>query len=268
MIQETVYHIVCISSSVICILLGYLMLDMKAFLKTLKAKYPMLIPRRYLIARISLGIAYVVLGTLTALQVVLDMPDETETFIPLGGLVIASSQAILFTMAILAFYNSRLANYRMIIINVIPFCCLGLLYVLSGEALEIQKEIRIMWLVLYFIQLIILSLCFLRGRKTYLASLRSHIGKSSICKAYEQQELVPLFAGTLFIGVYALVSFFFTERWMLSVFIGIYTLYYLAVGFYTLRYEKKSPLIFDLSYPDEEFPDMEKDKDADDELDE
>ena len=110
-----------------------------------------------------------------------------------------------------------------------------------------------MWLVLYFIQLAFLTYAFVKARKKYLEAVHSHLGKSPLCKRYEQRELVPLFIGTLFIGLYALASFFFTERWMLSLFITIYTIYYVAVGIYTLKYAEKGPLITDLSVPEEEF---------------
>ena len=251
--QEMIYHFVCILSSIICILMAFMLLDVRSYRKMVKEKYPQVIPHRYITARISLGIAYVILGGLTAAQTILEMPDETETFIPLSGLVIASSQALLFTMAILAFYNSKMADTRMVVLNVIPFACLMFMYLFSSDYPSYQKEIRLMWLVLYIVQLIVLTVAFYKARKKYLSVLHSHLGKSQMCTHYEQKELVPLFIGTLFIGIYALVSFFFTQRWMLSVFIVIYTIYYIAVGVYTLKYAEKGPLITDLSTSDDEF---------------
>ena len=250
--QEIIYHLTCIASSIICMLLAFLLLDIRSYWKMVREKYPQMIPRKYITARISLGIAYVLLGAITAMQILLEMPDETETFIPMPGLLIASSQALLFTMAILAFVNSRISNYRMILANILPFGCLLLLYIFAEDHPGLQKEIRIIWLVLYFIQLIVLSVCFYKAMKEYLHKVRSHIGKSRLCRKYEQRGLIPLFIGTMFIGIYALVSFFFTERWMLSAFIFIYTVYYIAVGIYTLRYAEKGPLIADLSLSDEE----------------
>ena len=251
--QEMIYHFVSIASSIICVLIAFLLLDIRSYRKMVKEKYPQVIPHRYITARISLGIAFVLLGLLTAVQTIFEMPDETETFIPLSGLIIASSQALLFTMAILAFYNSKMADRRLILVNIIPFACLIIMYVIAGDRADFQRELRQMWLVLYFIQLLVLTVAFLKARKQYLQVLRSHLGKSPMCARYEQRELVPLFIGTLFIGIYALVSFFFTERWMLSVFIIVYTIYYVAVGIYTLKYADKGPIITDLSMSEEEF---------------
>ena len=250
-IQDIVYHYVCLSSGIICVLLAFFLLDIRTFKQRAKQTCPLLLPKRYIYARISLGIAYIVLGLLTALQVLLDMPNETNTFLPLAGLVIASSQALLFTMSILSFYNSRLANYKMVWGNIIP---LALLYILhEGCATdECQQEIRIMWLIVYGIQLVEFSLTFIYARKKYEQALIQNLGPSSIISRYAQNELLPLFIGTLIIGLYALASFFFTDKWSLSIFIIIYTIYYIMVGIYTLRYADKCQSIMDISEIEEE----------------
>ena len=141
-IQDIVYHYVCLTSGIICVLLAFFLLDIRSFKKRVKKTCPVLLPKRYICSRISLGIAYTVLGILTALQVLLDMPNETETFLPLPGLIIASSQALLFTMAILSFYNSSLANYKMIWGNIIPLFMLLILHELGNGCTEFQKEVR------------------------------------------------------------------------------------------------------------------------------
>lgn len=245
--EDMVYHYVCISSGIICVLLAFFLLDVRSYKKKAKQICPVLLPIRYINARISLGIAYVVLGTLTALQVLLDMPNETNTFLPVSGLVIASSQALLFTMAILCFYNSPLANYKMIWGNLIPLIMLFILHEICWESAEYQQDIRIMWLFVYGIQLIEFSITFFYARKKYETALLTNLGKSSISARYAQKELLPLFIGTLLIGVYALASFFFTDKWSLSVFIVIYTLYYTAVGIYALLYAEKGQQIMDIS---------------------
>lgn len=248
-IQDIAYHYVCLSSGIICVLLAFFLLDIRAYKKKVKELCPVLLPTKYINARISLGIAYIVLGTLTALQVLLDMPNETETFLPLPGLIIASSQALLFTMAILCFYNSPLANYKMVWGNIIPLLLLFILHE-SCSTVSGKYEIRIMWLVVYAIQLIEFSLTFFYARRTYAAALLTNLGHTAISNRYAQKELLPLFIGTLFIGIYALASFFFKEKWSLSVFIIIYTIYYTAVGIYALSYAKKGQSIMDISEVD------------------
>ena len=246
-IQDIVYHYVCLSSGIICVLLAFFLLDVRAYKKKVKRICPVLLPRRYINARVSLGIAYIVLGVLTALQVLLDMPNETNTFLPLPGLVIASSQALLFTMAILSFYNSPLANYKMIWGNIIPLILLFILHEISYNNTLCQQEIRVMWLIVYGVQLVEFSVTFFHARRMYEAALLKNLGNSSVSAQYSQKELIPLFIGTLFIGLYALASFFFTEKWSLSIFIVIYTLYYMAVGLYALLYAEKGQKIMDIS---------------------
>ena len=251
-LQDIVYHYVCLTSGVICVLLAFFLLDIRSYRKKIKKSCPVLLPKRYIFSRISLGLAFVVLGTLTALQVLLDMPNETDTFLPLPGLVIASSQALLFTMAILSFYNSPLANYKMIWGNIIPLLMLMILHEVSDGSPVCQREIRILWLIIYGVQLIEFTLTFLIARHNYEKALYKNLGHSSVTIKYAQKELVPLFIGTLFIGLYALASFFFTEKWSLSLFIFIYTIYYVLVGLYTLFYAAKGQSIMDLSDIDEE----------------
>ena len=246
-LEDIIYHYVCITSGLICVLLAFFLLDIRPYKKKIKQLCPVLFPQRYINARISLGIAYIVLGLLTSLQVLLSMPNETNTFLPLPGLIIASSQALLFTMAILSFYNSPFANHKMIWGNLIPLILLFILHEIYSESHIVQREIRIMWLVVYGIQLIEFSLTFFHARHVYERALIKNLGNSSICARYMQKELIPLFIGTLFIGIYALLSFFFTEKWSLSVFIIIYTIYYAAVGVYTLHYAEKSHSIMDIS---------------------
>lgn len=250
-IQDIVYHYVCLTSGIICVLLAFFLLDIRSFKKRVKKTCPVLLPKRYICSRISLGIAYTVLGILTALQVLLDMPNETETFLPLPGLIIASSQALLFTMAILSFYNSSLANYKMIWGNIIPLFMLLILHELGNGCTEFQKEVRILWLIIYSVQLMEFTLTFFLARHNYEKALFKNLGNSSITVKYAQKELLPLFIGTLFIGIYALASFFFTKKWSLSIFIIIYTLYYIAVGLYALFYAEKGQSIMDISEVDE-----------------
>lgn len=251
-IQDVIYHYVCLTSGLICVLLAYFLLDIRSYKRKVKRFCPVLLPKRYLCARISLGIAYVILGVLTALQVLLEMPNETNTFLPLPGLVIASSQALLFTMSILSFYNSPLANYQMVWGNVIPLLLLFILHESCSGNASCQLEIRVMWLIVYCIQLMEFSLTFFHARRTYEAALIKNLGFTSITARYAQKELLPLFIGTLVIGLYALASFFFTDKLSLSIFIFIYTLYYMAVGIYALRYAEKGQSIMDLSDIDEE----------------
>ena len=250
-LEDIVYHYVCITSGIICVLLAFFLLDIRPYKKKIKQLCPVLLPQRYINARISLGIAYIVLGLLTSLQVLLSMPNETNTFLPLSGLVIASSQALLFTMAILSFYNSPFANHKMIWGNMIPLILLFALHEVC-DSHTLQREIRILWLVVYGIQLVEFSLTFFHARHIYENALIKNLGHSSISVRYKQKELLPLFIGTLFIGIYALVSFFFTDKWSLSLFIVIYTVYYAAVGIYALHYAEKGHSIMDISEVTEE----------------
>ena len=249
--QDIVYHYVCLSSGVVCVLLAFFLLDIRSYKRKVRKQCPVLMPHRYIYARLSLGIAYVVLGMLTALQVLLEMPNETTTFLPLSGLIVASSQALLFTMAILAFYNSPLANHKLVWGSILPLLLLYVLHEACATCPDSQREIRIMWLLVYAVQLLVFSYTFFRARRNYAEALHRNLGNSALKAKYEQKELLPLFIGTLFIGVYALASFFFTEKMSLSVFIIVYTFYYVAVGIYALRYADKGQSIVDISRVDE-----------------
>ena len=250
-IQDIVYHYVCLASGVVCVLLAFFLLDIRSYKKKIKKQCPVLFPRRYIYARLSLGIAYVVLGVLTALQVLLDLPDETTMFLPILGLIIASSQALLFTMALLSFYNSRLANYKLVWGSILPLLLLLVMHQICSGNSDCQREIRIMWLVVYIFQLIVFSFTFFRARRDYAKALDRNIGNTLLRSKYAQKGLLPLFIGTLLIGTYALVSFFFTEKTSLSVFIMVYTLYYAAVRLYALRYAEMGLSVVDISQVDE-----------------
>lgn len=49
-----------------------------------------------------------------------------------------------------------------------------------------------------------------------------------------------IFVSALLVGILALISYFFTQYWQLSLFVFVYTVFYTAVTVYFLKYAGKS----------------------------
>ena len=117
---EMIHRVVGVGSSLICFFLG-LKLCLVRFCKYIDIKSPFR-HSRYIAARRALGIAYMIIGAFSLILLfTVDVRDKaTENFFPLIGLIISISQIILFTVAVLALFNSRLLNRTLVTTNVAP----------------------------------------------------------------------------------------------------------------------------------------------------
>ncbi len=239
--EHTLYIETSITSAVVCILCALLLLRKNRWLLRIRGWSDRAVPRRYVAARSALAIAYLVIALMTIVGLVLDLPDEFDMFLPLQGLDISSSQAMLFTAAMLSLYDSNLLRYEIITGNILPFFMLLMLHEIAFQEDDacLKLIVRYVWFGLYVIQLIVYTLFFYRERWKYLHLDERVCGESFESRQRHDKGINILFLSSLFVGILALSSYFFTAEWQMAAFIILYTAYYFAVTVYFLRYETR-----------------------------
>jgi hypothetical protein len=247
--EETVYLITNVTSILFCVVFGILLLDMRDYRRFIR-RAPVF-PLRYVMARRTLGIAYLVIGGLMAYQVITGQSTKQDEFLPFVGLIISSSQAMLFTGALLALYNSRLLRRETIWTNIIPVGLFLVVYAAFFNQQEVQLVVRKVFFAFYIIQLMAYTIVFFMERAKYLDQIEEYFDEGKNFDLYSNRGVTALFLCSLAIGVAALASYFFTELWQFSVFIAFYTLYYIIIAFYFLRYAWRSQKIKDVTTPEE-----------------
>lgn len=247
--EQTVYLAVNIASVLLCVALGVLLVDMRSYRRSIR-RVPVY-PQRYIAARRALGIAYLLLGGLTALKLTLVLPEKQGEFLPVGALVISSSQALLFTAALLSLYNSPLVRRDAVWWNVIPIVAFPLLHLIFSRAATEQMVIRYLFFAYYILQLIVYTVFFFRERHRYLDTIEEYFDIGKSYRFYSKRGVTLLFLCSLTIGVAALASYFFTELWQITAFISTYTIYYAWVACYFLDYAVDSQKIQHVTTPEE-----------------
>lgn len=247
--EQTVYLAVNIASVLLCLAMGILLVDMRSYLRSIR-RVPVY-PQRYIAARRALGIAYLLLGGLMALKLTFALPEKQGEFLPVSALVISTSQALLFTAALLSLYNSPLVRRDIIWWNVIPIVAFPLLYVVFSRAATEQMIIRYLFFAYYVLQLILYTALFFRERRRYLDTIEDYFDQGKSYRFYSKRGVALLFLCSLAIGVAALASYFFTELWQITVFIATYTIYYVWVACYFLDYAIDSQKIHHVTTPEE-----------------
>lgn len=213
--EQTVYLAVNIASVLLCVAMGILLVDMRSYLRSIR--HVPVYPQRYITARRALGIAYLLLGGLMALKLTLAMPEKQGEFLPISALVISTSQALLFTAALLSLYNSPLVRRDIIWWNVIPIVAFPLLYLVFSRAATEQMIIRYLFFAYYLLQLILYTVAFFHERRRYLDAIEEYFDRGKSYRFYSKRGVTLLFLCSLAIGVAALASYFFTELWQITV---------------------------------------------------
>ena len=248
--MEQIHMIVGSASSFICLVLGIVLL-MVRFNKNLGRK-GLSRPTRYIAARIALGWAYVIIGIFSAvLLFTVDVSEQEKVdFFPLAGLIISISQISLFTVAVLAVFNSKLLNRQVISINLLPIFVLMILYfVLSGQEAH-QLHVRQMLFVFYMLQLVVYTMAFIIERRKYLLIVEDYFDLGKLYDKYSCKGVTVLYFAAIVVGIWALVSYFFTSLEQETLFIFCYTIYYVVVAWYYLDYSKISRRIHDITTPE------------------
>ena len=249
--EQTTYWATALTSSILCIVSGALLIFLHPRRRTTKAK---IYPERYITARRMLGIAYCVIGALTLLQLATgsgaNAAPKQSDFLPISGLVISTSQALLFTAALLALYNSRLVSRKIVMYNLIPIAWFVGMYVLFIRFPEMTLAIKKLFFCFYIVQLIGYSVVFFVERDKYLEHLDQYFDDWG-CRAHRRNGVTALFLCSLGVGLAAMASYYFTELWHLTAFIAAYTVYYIAVAVYFLRYRRHSEEIATVTTPEE-----------------
>lgn len=247
---EMIHTVVGIISSLICLLLGFKLFFVR-FCKYIDMKSPFR-HSRYIAARKALGLAYIIIGVFSMILLfTVDVSNqEPNEFFPLSGLVISISQIILFTVAVLALFNSRLLNKTVVTANIAPIAVLLLLYVVFTDNVQIQFSIRFVLFIYYLLQLIIYTFAFIVERKKYLLIIEDYFDQGKLYEKYSCRGVAILYFCAIGIGFWALVSYFFTTLLQETVFIFSYTIYYIIVAWYYLDYSKISRRIQDVTTPE------------------
>ena len=241
--EEQIYMALCLTSVVVCMTDAVLLLCMRRFLREMDRR--LYRPERYISARITLGLAFLIIALMTAGLLFKGVAEPTEKFFSIGNLVISSSQALLFTIATLALLNSRLVRR-------IPILLFVAVYFIFIEHDAVGRGICYCFFTFYVVQLIIYTVVFAFERKEYIHKLKVNCTAEEFGKC-RNNGVTWIFVSALLVGILALASYFFTQYWQLSVFVFTYTVFYTAVTVYFLKYAGKSAEIESITADDRDF---------------
>lgn len=248
--EEQIYMALCLTSVVVCMTDAVLLLCMRRFLREMDRR--LYRPERYISARITLGLAFLIIALMTAGLLFKGVAEPTEKFFSIGNLVISSSQALLFTIATLALLNSRLVRRIPILLNVIPILLFVAVYFIFIEHDAVGRGICYCFFTFYVVQLILYTVVFAFERKEYIHKLKVNCTAEEFGKC-RNNRVTWIFVSALLVGILALASYFFTQYWQLSVFVFTYTVFYTAVTVYFLKYAGKSAEIESITADDRDF---------------
>ena len=264
---EDIHFVIGAASSVICFLLGIVLLLVR-YSRNICMNCR-LRPSRYIAARKALGMAYIIIGVLSMqLLFTFDVRNQTtEDFFPLTGLIISISQIILFTVAVLALFNSRLLNRTIIMSNILPIVILLVMYVVFADHERILLDIRLVLFICYLLQLVVYTVVFVIERRRYLAIIEDYFDMGRLYARYSCRGISLIYFSAIGIGIWALASYFFTTLQQETLFIFCHTIFYVVVAVYYIRYSKKSSRIQDVTTPErwdenEDFSRREHDKET------
>ncbi len=250
--EGQIYLIICIVSVVVCMTDAVLLLNMRGLLKdTAKSLYR---PVRYISARAALGLAFMIIAVMTAALLFKGPVGEEppHKFLSIGNLVISSSQALLFTIATLALFNSRLVNVPLVIANFAPILVFVLVYYIFIDHESVGQVVCFCFFTFYVMQLISYTLVFFVERKKYIDTLRMTCTRDEYLQC-RNNGVTVIFIAALAVGLLALASYFFTQFWQLSLFVLSYTVFYSAVTVYFLFYARRSSEIESITADDRDF---------------
>lgn len=247
---EMIHFVIGFVSSVICFILGLVLLPVR-FCKKIKNKCCVR-PTRYIAARSALGWAYIIIGIFSMILLyTFDVRKQDETdFFPITGLIISISQIILFTVAVLALFNSRLLNKTVVTANIAPVLILLVMYMVFIDHEQILYTIRFALFVYYLLQLIAYTVVFVIERKKYLLIIEDYFDVGRLYDRYSCRGIALIYVSAIGIGIWALASYFFTTLQQEALFIFCYTIFYIVVAVYYLNYSKVSSRIQDVTTPE------------------
>lgn len=246
--EQFIYVVTNFSSAVVLIVISLFLLYMRHFRRFIR-RAPVY-PARYIMARRILGISYCVIGVLMLSQIATGITPKHDEFLPISGLCISTSQAMLFTGALLALYNSNLLRRSVILWNIFPIIWFLFMYGLFTSVPDVQRIVKIVFFAFYVLQLTGYTIVFFIERRKYLFHIEYYFDDSEYY-IYRRNGIMVLFLCSLAVGMVALASYYFTELWHLTVFIACYTAYYVAVAIYFLNYELQCQKIADVTTPEE-----------------
>ena len=248
---DTIHEVVGVTSSIICLILGFKLLLVR-FSKYIDMKSPFR-HSRYIAARRALGAAYIIIGVFSFVLVyTVDVSNmDPYDFFPLSGLVISISQIILFTVAVLALFNSKLLNKTMVIATVAPIVLLLVLYVIFLGHDRVLFTIRFALFIYYLMQLVVYTFVFIQERHKYLLIIEDYFDEGRLYDKYRCKGIPILYFSAIVIGFWALASYFFTTQLQETTFIFFYTIFYIVVAWYYLDYSKISSRIQDVTTPEQ-----------------
>lgn len=252
MTEGQIYLVICIVSVIVCMVDSILLLDIRRFHKeNVRNLYK---PVRYISARIALGLAFLIIALMTAglLFKATGVGQPSEKFFSIGNLVISSSQALLFTIATLALFNSKLVNMTLVIANFIPILLFVLVYFIFIEHAAIGRNVCYCFFTFYIVQLVIYTIVFVVERKKYIDTLRINCTEKEFLQC-RNSGVTMIFIAALAVGLLALASYFFTQYWQLSLFVLSYTVFYTVVTVYFLSYARRSSEIESITAQDRDF---------------
>ena len=202
----------------------------------------------YLLSRKALAIAYIAMGALNILEIVVmgDQLGEDKFKTANITLIIASCQANLFTYALIilidpAFSSLRWNKWQW---GFISGGCIG---IISGLFLDLPIWINVvffLFLAFYLYQLIFYTFLYLKKKKSYINRVDNYFSGNEI---YLLRWIDIAFFSALSIGLCALIMVLFTSIWFgnffsiaCCVFYLLFTVKYLE---YPRLFEKLQPVI-------------------------
>lgn len=250
--EGQIYLMICVVSVIVCMTDAILLLNIRRFLK--ETDRNLYRPVRYISARVALGLAFMIIALMTVALLFKDPVGEEppHKFLSIGNLVISSSQALLFTIATLALFNSRLVNVPIVVANFAPILLFVLVYFIFIEHDNVGEVVCHCFFIFYILQLNFYTVAFAVERKKYIDTLRVNCTLEEFIQC-RNKGVTVIFIVALVVGLMALASYFFTQFWQLSLFVLSYTVFYTVVTVYFLAYAKRSSEIESITADDRDF---------------
>lgn len=125
-------------------------------------------------------------------------------------------------------------------------------YFIFIEHERVGRGICYCFFTFYVVQLLFYTAVFAFERREYIHKLKVSctVEEFGQCR---NNGVTWIFVSALLVGILALISYFFTQYWQLSLFVFVYTVFYTAVTVYFLKYAGKSAEIESITADDRDF---------------
>jgi AraC-like DNA-binding protein len=228
--------------SIVCFTMGSIFLALPVPQKKELFKY-----------RISLkvvAISYFIMTILTLIVILFNVTDNAREHLSFTGITISSSQAFLFTFALITLFNPGIINLKNLFIHLLPILVITILFIVFNQffgnpVITHYSEVllylnnptlwvRILFYLFYVFQLIFYTWLFLKEEKKYKSQLMNFFSD----EVWLTVSWVRIaFFSALSVGFVAMLSYFSPPEYD-WVFTLIYAFFYFGFALKYIKYNK------------------------------